>query len=490
MESRKGSKSDPEVERIFGKFTIGGPRGRSWSTNDTQTIGSWSENSELRSEETNKFIVSRKISQSDPEVERMSVRLNVGLPRERSRSTVHPISCHCHCCGPTTQRDLRWMEPMSQPLVSCSQNSQLGWEETTDEVVLLPPERTRFYNDTAAFALVSGLLPSAWDHWADFMFARGLEESGHLATAGLSYLCIAGPAVYLCIIECLKRWPLDKLHTFVAFAFLTLPWGILCFIAQYYISPTIFKYPAYLFTVFSLAVKAIAVVNHDKRIKKLSMKLSAAESAYESVGQLLIRLYVWIAGGEISVISVITSIIFIGKVAAENFLTSGHHNLLDNKTFCEKWKKICKLIPVMAATAYFNIGSRVIVISYFLDLSSTVHYFWLTQVSMVLVVFLGILLLRLVAPWSSKVRTLSILDMANGLRDMSIHVWGQLGRTGSRRMQLAMATFWFLTNTWLVSWVLVQETGQVSVYSTLCQQVLVCGLASYVLTIGQVACSG
>ena len=83
---------------------------------------------------------------------------------------------------------------------------------------------------------------------------------------------------------------------------------------------------------------------------------SIAESSYESSTQLLFLLHIWLSGGRMYLTAMVSSTLVIGKVGAENILTNGQENKLQDKSFLEKVFLIARYMPVIALTAIFRIG--------------------------------------------------------------------------------------------------------------------------------------
>ena len=121
--------------------------------------------------------------------------------------------------------------------------------------------------------------------------------------------------------------------------------------------PTIFKYPALAISFFTLSVKVLALFVHTPEVTKFSLKISSAESSYEAPAQLLFLLHTWLSGGQVYISTMVSSVLVIAKVGAENILTKGEEDKMKDKSFLEKVALLARFMPLTALTAVFRIGS-------------------------------------------------------------------------------------------------------------------------------------
>ena len=92
-----------------------------------------------------------------------------------------------------------------------------------------------------------------------------------------------------------------------------------------------------------------------------SLNASIAESICESHWCLLLLLHISLSGGNMYLSAMVSSIVVIGKVGAENILIKGQENKMKDKTFLEKVLLLLRYTPVIALTALFRIGAASVV---------------------------------------------------------------------------------------------------------------------------------
>ena len=109
-------------------------------------------------------------------------------------------------------------------------------------------------------------------------------------------------------------------------------------------------YLAYPVACFIVGAKILGVFIHSDEMKKFSVKVSAAEGLSESTFQLLLYIFVWLVKGDFHW-GMISSIVMVGKAAAENLLMKGEENKANSLV------NILKIVPVMTLTALFQIGT-------------------------------------------------------------------------------------------------------------------------------------
>ena len=157
--------------------------------------------------------------------------------------------------------------------------------------------------------------------------------------------------------------------------------------------------------------------------------------------------------------AMISSIIMIGKVAAENWLFRLSENNLSGNTFIKKLRLVARFLPVFALTAVFRQGSGAVFISYNPFLIGPLHpIISLTLTGCYVVLAIVVLLpLLLSMKWFNKdLRTLSLIELVHGIigEGTTIAVWGNLGRQGSRNIQLIFAVYHLIYNVLYLVWVI------------------------------------
>ena len=221
-------------------------------------------------------------------------------------------------------------------------------------------------------------------------------------------------------------------------------------------NPTIFKYPAILCSVFVLGTKMVAVVVHTQEVKNFSRRITMAECTLESSPQLQLLLHIWLSGGQLYLGAIISSVIVIGKNSAENILINGTVNKLAGKTLGQRVALVASYTPVMALNTLFRVGSSALVLYHpdlLLPLSPTFSMF-LTWAYLCLWLPLIFLLLTSLKPWVASLGKLTTMELGQALINecSTVTVWGNLGREGSRGLQLGMATYHVLLNCSYITW--------------------------------------
>ena len=145
------------------------------------------------------------------------------------------------------------------------------------------------------------------------------------------FVCL--PPCFLCI-----EMAVSKKRT-ICFQLMLLGLG-LCFTASCaYLTarnPGFFFYPAVFLCFFLLGGKILPVFIHTPEMKQFSTHLSHVECSFEASCQLVLVMHIWAAGGELHYGSMISSVVVIGKVSAENYLVAGPENLLADKSFAKR----------------------------------------------------------------------------------------------------------------------------------------------------------
>ena len=383
-------------------------------------------------------------------------------------------------------------------------------EEEQMSVPILSQISQNFNWENFCYAFFFGLLPTAWDIWTDIQFGVSQEGQGEETTAGFCYMFICLPAI-LSIIPAVvsrvyKEWGKVAESTLMAALYIL----FVCLVSvtvssamafAFVMQPTVFKYPALLCSLFTLGVKILAVFLHTPEMIEFSLNASSAESSYESSTQLLFLLHIWLSGGHMYLSAMVSSILVIGKVGAENILMKGQENKMKDKSFLEKVVLLLRYTPVIALTALFRVGSASTVLYHphlfpsFVTLTPAFAMF-LTWIYLMCNITLLITLLGILRTWIRKLRQLTIVELSLGLLNecTTVTVWGKLGREGSKGLLLASTTYHFLLNCSYLSWQMatantIEQATGVNPYTkpffTVCHLVLACGPISYLLAVYQ-----
>ena len=205
-----------------------------------------------------------------------------------------------------------------------------------------------FNLDDSAYSLIFGLAPTAWDIVTDIKLGFDLEINGYVQESGLCFLIVSNPGITI-------LWDTVWRHIAPKRPGLVLTLVVNCIFLLVIFLPSIFKYSAVIVSISILIVKTVAVFVHTSEMKKFSQKLSEHECTYESSFQILILLHIWLSTGKLYFLTVVSSVINIGKVAAESYLIKGRQNKLENKPIFEKLLLVVKYVPVMSLTVIFRL---------------------------------------------------------------------------------------------------------------------------------------
>ena len=358
------------------------------------------------------------------------------------------------------------------------------------------------------FAFSFGFLPTAWDIFSDFEFGESQEAQGEWTTAGLCYMFICLPPIITILLPVLvsrvqKHWGEVADSTLFSVLYVL----IVCLIAVAISSamafafanqPTVFKFPARLCSAMAVGVKIVAMFVHTPQVAEFSLNASKAESSYECSLQLLLLLHIWLSGGYMHLSAMVSSTVVIGKVGAENLLMKGQENKMEDKSFLEKVALLACYAPVVALTALFRIGSASVVLyhPHLLQPLTPAFAIFLTWIYMMFNITLLLTLLSILRTWLSKLRQLNTLELGLGLLNecTTVSVWGNLGREGSRSLQIGIASYHLLLNCSYLSWQMAtataieQATGippYTKPFLMVCHVVLACGPISYLLAVYQ-----
>ena len=323
--------------------------------------------------------------------------------------------------------------------------------------------RNSFNKHDLLYAFIFGFLPTAWDVYTDISLGSTLEAQEDIYTAGLCWSFVCLPPCFLCI-----EMAVSKKRT-LWFQLTSLWLGISFMASCAYVTawyPGLFFYPAVFLCFFLLVGKILPVFIHTPEMKQFSTHLSHVECSFEASCQLVLVMHIWAAGGELHLGSMISSVVVIGKVSAENYLMAGPENLLADKSFAKRIALTLWYMPVFALTAFFRCGAGVInVLDYnsFTPFSPVFATFLLYCYIMVYYFIFMILmyLLRLVMDDLKQLSPVEITLALVGAHPKVSHLrmtlttqvgecstitmWGSLGRKGSRRLQLGMNSYYFLS---------------------------------------------
>ena len=342
-----------------------------------------------------------------------------------------------------------------------------------------------FWNGSndVVMAIVLGLAPSTWDIQSDFSFAykqtKPSDEPGANIIPGLSYLFIALPGILLglgflhtsisslcnkycfcycscsCFCSCSCSSSQGKLGMFCQglghLLSITVVVGVVVGLVIMWINfPDVIFYLAVPTATSILFVKVMAVFLHGPEMKKLTVKITSTEGQYEAALQLLLISIIWLRKGEWDV-AMVSSILMLGKGAAENLLTFGEDNKLLDQPFGKKIVLLLQYVPVMAMTGFFRIGAIAAMAAW----SDNSGVFILPLV--LLLPLATMILLKIFV-----LKDLSVLDLVKGLMGelSTITIWGSLGRERSKRIQLGMGVFYLLLYTCFLSCAIYDPSSQ------------------------------
>ena len=338
---------------------------------------------------------------------------------------------------------------------------------------LLSQIRQSFTWEKFFFAFFFGLLPTGLDVATDVNFALTQEADGELTTAGFSYMFICFPVIFTIFIPSLVT-KIQKLWSNIAETTLSsilqlITICLTCVAADsamifgFVNHPLVFKYPAFVSSFFILGVKIVALLVHTPHVTELSLKVSSAESSYEAPAQLLFLLHNWLSGGQMHLSTMVTSILVIAKVGAENILIKGEEDKMKDKSFLEKVALLARFMPLTALTALFRIGSASAFLYHvhrLLPFTPTAATYIICFCICFCIMTLLLTLLTILRIWVATLRQLNLVELALGLANefTTVSVWGKLGREGSKGLQLGIATYHLLLNCTYLSWQLAEAT--------------------------------
>ena len=323
--------------------------------------------------------------------------------------------------------------------------------------------------DDFCYALILGFLPTTWDVLSDLNFGDSLVSQGEDGMAGLCYLVICLPSIFMMIQWviariCTKRFTYltPIIHVIIGFAF------AYAFMQE----PLIFKYPACFLGLLQTLFKGVAIFVHTPEMKKFSIEVSLLEHSWESSIQLLINFFGWLKGGNLYISTMVSSILVIGKVSCENYLTKPEQeDRMKGESFLAKLCLVMRYLPLFSLVTFFRAGAGALKLT--LSFTSIVEPFsnsslnpslteelelkygfrmwfvvFLTTFPTMVVIFLA---LRIVVP---ELKQLSAVEAFLGLTAecTTPACWGQLKRKQARILQLVMATYFLLENLAMITY--------------------------------------
>ena len=365
--------------------------------------------------------------------------------------------------------------------------------------------------------LVLGLIPSGWDTFSDFAFAaddhnrtielinatnsfvyeedQGNETQDTFASLFLhnngstkekalwyhfdthwsldqrtirsvTYFCIATPSIVTMVATV---WNLNikwcspcannciKLFAFFA----TWVAAYLVLFDDSFGSPnSIFFCLAVISTAAVLTIKLLAVFVHGPEMKKLSLKAAMAESNNESAVQLVFMILISLWAKEVSstgLMSMLSSIVMIGKSSAENYLTFGSKNLLRDASLGQQLLLLATTSPVFVLMAIFRLGSFSLICAWDYMLAN-MCIFPIASCTF------SLLLLFLKASDFLKDLTFGSLIKSCMSELSTISLWGHRGRERSRHLQIAISIYLLLLYSSFLLQIVAYPKGRVWFY--------------------------
>ena len=248
-----------------------------------------------------------------------------------------------------------------------------------------------FNMDDLSYSLIFGLVPTAWYIATDIKLGFDLESDGNVQESGLCFLIITNPGIII-------LWDTIWNHIAPKRPGLVITLVFNCIFLLVIFLPCIFKYSA----IFVIIVKTVAVFVHRSEIKKFSQKLSENECTYESSFHICILLHIWLSTGKLYFITLVSSVINIGKVAAESYLIKGREKQLKNKTIIKKMLLVGQYVPVMSLTTVFRLGCLVLFVfppSFFFPITLIPSFIIIDLFYLLPYLLVSFLVLSLLKPW-------------------------------------------------------------------------------------------
>ena len=293
--------------------------------------------------------------------------------------------------------------------------------------------------DDFGYSLILGFIPTAWDVFSDLMLAEELKKEESISAAGLSYLFICFPGLYI-FNEALT----EKLssHSSIIVLIVNFCWTVAlssAMIYAYSVHHLLFRYPAILIGILVLVTKGLAIFVHTPEMKKVADRMTMGEFKTEAPLQLLLLLHLWVSGGPLYLTPILSSLLILGKVNAEMYLSDAPEDLMKGKSFLQKLWLTLKYVPLFSSTAFFRVGCGIIKHSGpYANFSETFHAFvffvsvWAGSVFFVFLYLLTFAGVKLAFP--ASLADISMMELGRGIfaEFTTVSNWGCLGRDRSK----------------------------------------------------------
>ena len=390
-------------------------------------------------------------------VEEMKMPEKRNIDRDKKETPVSKNKGNLSLCSSGNEREC-YDDNRSQPETSRFQHPTGSVILNIDDMVEnLPTNQSwasLFNWDDFGYSLILGFAPTAWDVYSDLTIANqlcGVEcedrilvhpqdtESGDPISAGLSYLFICFPGIYM-FSEAFN----DKLSSCSSAILIVISFSLSvsltsAMIYTFYVDHLLFKYPAYLIGILVVITKGLAIFIHTPTMKMISERMTMGEFKTEAPLQLLLLLHLWVSGGPLFLTPILSSLLVIGKVNAEMYLSDEPDNLMKGKTFLQKLFLTLKYVPLFSSTAFFRVGCGIIKHSGpYANVSKTFHAFvffvsvWAGSVFFILLYLLTFAGVKLAFPGS--LADITIMELGRGIlaEFTTVSNWGCLGRDRSK----------------------------------------------------------
>ena len=271
------------------------------------------------------------------------------------------------------------------------------------------------------------------------MLAEELKKEESISAAGLSYLFICFPGLYI-FNEALT----EKLSSYSSIIVLIVNfcWTVAlssAMIYAYSVHHLLFRYPAILIGILVLVTKGLAIFVHTPEMKKVVDRMTMGEFKTEAPLQLLLLLHLWVSGGPLYLTPILSSLLILGKVNAEMYLSDAPEDLMKGKSFLQKLWLTLKYVPLFSSTAFFRVGCGIIKHSGpYANFSETFHAFvffvsvWAGSVFFVFLYLLTFAGVKLAFP--ASLADISMMELGRGIfaEFTTVSNWGCLGRDRSK----------------------------------------------------------
>ena len=207
-----------------------------------------------------------------------------------------------------------------------------------------------------------------------------------------------------------------------------------------------------------IAVKFLALFVHGPEMKKLSLRATLAESSNESTMQLIFVAIISLWSRETTnagLMSMISSIVMIGKASAESYLTFDSKNELKGVSVCRHICLLATVAPAFILTAVFRVGSFAVLTAWnwYIGLMIAPLACCMFIIPLAILKYLGHEIKRTFCsepenqqPVNHYLSDLSAGDVFHSyIAELSTTSnWGDRGREKSRKPQLFTALFFLL----------------------------------------------